>query len=159
MSIRDTFQRGTDAFNAHDREGLAATMAEGVSVRAPGVGELKGKPAVTAFYMGWLDAFPDGRVDVEAVHVLEDVVVEEGTFNGTHRATLHGPGGDLPATGRAVCVGYVQVLRFRGDQVASFHLAFDRAEMMEQLGVAPFAPAEEAAYRRGEAAPQPMQPH
>lgn len=159
MAIRDVFQEGTDAFNAHDREGLAATMADDVSVRAPGVGELKGKPAVTAFYFGWLDAFPDGRVDVEAVHVLEDVVVEEGTFNGTHRATLHGPGGDLPATGRAVCVGYVQVLRFRGDQVASFHLAFDRAEMMEQLGLAPSAPAEEAAYRRGEAAPQPMQPH
>jgi predicted ester cyclase len=158
--VRETFEKGTEAFNAHDRDGFAATMTEDVTARAPGAGDLRGKQAVTAFFQGWIDAFPDGRVDVKDVHVLDDVVVEEGVFSGTHRGTLSTPAGDVPPTGRAVCVEYIQVLRFRGDRVAAFHLSFDRAEMLEQLGLLPATSPEAApGSRRGEQPPAPMQSH
>jgi predicted ester cyclase len=155
--VRAVFEKGTDAFNQHDLKGLAATMADDVTTRAPGIGELEGKEAVTAFYKSWMDAFPDSRVEITATHVLTDAVIEEGVFTGTHRGTLSGPGGDLPPTGRSVRVEYIQVLKFRGEKVSSFHLSFDRLTMLEQLGVVPSAKAE--AQRAGEGAGQPMQPH
>jgi uncharacterized protein (TIGR02246 family) len=156
--VRELFEKGTDAFNRHDAEGFAETMAEDVTIRPPGMGELSGKAAVKAFYQSWIDAFPDARVEITAMQALDDLSVEEGVFTGTHRGTLHGPTGDLPPTGRNVRVDYVQIARYRGDKAASFHLVFDRLALMEQLGVGP--QAEEAPSRRpGEAAGEPMQTH
>jgi predicted ester cyclase len=157
--VREIVKKGTDAFNRHDADGFAETMAEDVRTRAPGVGELSGKQAVKAFYKSWLDAFPDARVEIDALHVLDDLAIEEGVFTGTHRGTLSGPAGDLPPTGRKVRVEYMQVGRVRGDKVASFHLVFDRLALMEQLGVAQAAEAEAPTRRPGEAAGEGMQTH
>lgn len=156
--VRQVFEQGTDAFNAHDSGAMAQTMAEDVTVRAPGDLELRGRSAAAQFYQTWIDAFPDARVTLEAAHVLDDAVIEEGVFTGTHRGTLRLPTGDVPATGRSVRVEYVQVLRFRGDKVASFHLLFDRVAMLEQLGIFP-QPSPAAYARPGAPAAQPSVPH
>lgn len=159
--VRETFEKGTDAFNRHDVEGFAEVLSDDVKTRASGVGELRGKPAVKAFYKSWIDAFPDARVEITGVTITDDLAVEEGVFTGTHRATLHSPGGDIPATGRNVRVDYVQIARYRGDKVSSFHLVFDRLEMLEQLGLAPAMSMEEAgAVQPGEEAGEGAQaPH
>ncbi len=157
-TVRKIFEKGTDAFNAHDIDAFAEIMADDVSTRAPGNVDLKGKEAVKAFYRSWLDAFPDARVEINALHVVDETAIEEGVFSGTHRATLRSPSGDLPATGRAVRIEYIQVLRIRSDRIASFHLVFDRAELLEQLGLAP-STEEDVASGRGEMAPQATPPH
>jgi steroid delta-isomerase-like uncharacterized protein len=157
--VREIFEKGTDAFNRHDSEAFAQTMADDVRIQAPAVGELRGKDAVKAFYKSWIDAFPDARVEINAVQILDDLTVEEGEFTGTHRGTLRGPTGDLPPTGRTVRVGYIQVARFRGDKIASFHLVFDRLELMEQLGVAPGASGEAPSRRPSEATGEGMHTH
>jgi predicted ester cyclase len=157
--VREIIEKGTDAFNRHDADAFAETLADDVRTRAPGVGELAGKPAVKAFYQGWLDAFPDARVEIGALHILEDLSVEEGVFTGTHRGTLHAPAGDLPPTGRKVRVDYIQVARFRGDKVVSFHLAFDQLELLLQLGLMQAAEAEAPTRRPDEAAGEGLQTH
>ncbi len=157
-NVRQVFDKGTNAFNAHDIDAFAETIADNATTRAPGVGEIRGKQAVTAFYRSWLDAFPDARVEINSVHIVDDVAIEEGVFSGTHRATLRSPAGDLPPTGRSVHVEYIQVLRFRGDKVTSFHLVFDRAEMLEQLGLSPSAGTEAASRSRSDMT-QSMHPH
>lgn len=154
--VREMFEKGTDAFNRHDVEEMAETMADDVRTSAPGAGELTGKQATKAFYKSWIDAFPDARVEIKGATCTDDMAIEEGVFTGTHRATLHGPGGDIPATGRQVRVEYVQIARYRGDKVSSFHLVFDRLEMLEQLGLAPEEPA---ARRPGEMAGQGAPAH
>jgi len=58
-------------------------------------------------------------------------------------ASLHGPTGDVPPTGRLVKISYIQVLRFRDGKHVSFNLMFDRLSMLEQLGLIP-APARAA---------------
>jgi hypothetical protein len=156
--VREVFERGTEAFNAHDIDSFAESMAADVSVRAPGGVERSGKEAVKAFYRSWLDAFPDARVRIDAVHVLDDVAIEEGVFGGTHLGPLSGPEGDLPPTGRAVSVEYIQVVRFRRDEVVSYHLVFDRAELFEQLGLAVSAEEEHASGWHGEAS-ESVQPN
>jgi predicted ester cyclase len=134
-TVLEAFETGTETFNAHDLDGFAAVLADDVTFSAPGGLHGVGRDACVAFFGSWLQAFPDGRVDVDAVHVVGDVVVEEGTFTGTHGGVLRTPTGEIPPTGRPVAVDYLQVLRFRDGKHASFNLVFDRLAMLEQLGV------------------------
>jgi steroid delta-isomerase-like uncharacterized protein len=140
ITAREAFERGTDTFNAHDIDGFAAVLAEDVVFHAPGGMHGEGRTACAAFFGSWFDAFPDTHVEVHAVNFTDDVAVEEGTFTGTHNGILRTPSGDFPPTGRTVKVGYIQVLQFRDGKHTSFHLMFDRLQMLEQLGLAP-APA------------------
>jgi len=137
MTTREAFERGTDTFNNHDLDGFAEVLDDDVVFQAPGGIRGQGKQACVEFYGGWMSAFPDAHVDVHDVHFVDDVAVEEGTFSGTHRGALHGPAGDIPPTGRAVSMDYIQVLRFRDGNHASFNLMFDQLAMLEQLGLIP----------------------
>jgi steroid delta-isomerase-like uncharacterized protein len=143
MTAREAFEKGTATFNAHDIEGFAKVLADDVVFKAPGGMHGEGKAACAAFFGSWFTAFPDTHVDVQAVHIMDDVAVEEGTFTGTHNGVLSSPMGDVPPTGRFVKVDYIQVLRFRDGKHLSFNLMFDRLMMLEQLGLVP-APAEAA---------------
>jgi steroid delta-isomerase-like uncharacterized protein len=142
MTAREAFERGTATFNAHDIDGFTKVLADDVVFKAPGGMQGGGKAACAAFFGSWFTAFPDAHVDVQAVHIIDDLAVEEGTFTGTHNGVLRGPT-DVPPTGRCVKVDYIQVLRFRDGKHLSFNLMFDRLTMLEQLGLVP-APAEAA---------------
>ena len=137
MTARKAFEKGKATFNAHDVDGFAEVLAEDVVFKAPGGMHGKGKAACAAFFGRWFAAFPDARVEVHAVSIVDDVVVEEGTFMGTQNGVLHGPMVDAPPTGRFVEVDYIQVLRFRDGKHVSFNLMFDRLMMLEQLGLVP----------------------
>ena len=137
VTVREAFERGTEAFNTHDVDGFAATFADDVVFKAPGGVAGQGKAACAEFFAGWFGAFPDAHVDVHSLHIIDDVAVEEGTFKGTHRGVLRTPTGDVPPTGRPVSIPYVQVLRFRDGKHVSFNLTFDRLLMLEQLGLVP----------------------
>jgi ketosteroid isomerase-like protein len=139
-TVRGVFERGTDRFNAHDLDGFAQVLADDVVFRAPGGMSGHGKAACAEFFGSWFSAFSDAHVEVHAVHFLDDIAVEEGTFTGTHDGVLPTPGGAIPPTGRSVEVAYTQVLRFRDGKHVSFNLMFDRLQMLEQLGQVP-APA------------------
>ena len=91
MTIREAFEKGTDTFNAHDIDGFASVLADDVVYRAPGGISGQGKAACAEFFAGWIAAFPDAHVEVHAVHLAGDVVVEEGTFTGRYHLILPGP--------------------------------------------------------------------
>ena len=86
-----------------------------------------GKAACVELHRRWLADFPDARVEVRARHVIDDVVVEEGTFRGRHDGVAR--------TGRSVCLDYVRVVRIRDGKHVSVDLTFDRLLMLEQLGL------------------------
>jgi steroid delta-isomerase-like uncharacterized protein len=140
MSVREAFDKGTEAFNTHDLDAFAEIISDDVVQTAPGGIRAEGKPACIAFFANWIEAFPDAHVDIHDVVITDDVAVEEGTFSGTHNGVFHSPTGDIPPTGRAVRAEYVQVLRYRDGTFFSANLMFDRMEMIEQLGLLP-APA------------------
>jgi hypothetical protein len=81
-----------------------------------------------AFYRHWLEAFPDARLEPDAIHVTDDLTVEHGVFTGTHDGVAR--------TGRSVSLQYIQLLRYRDDKLISMMLMFDRLAMLEQLGLA-----------------------
>jgi len=144
MTPREAFEKGTATFNAHDIDGFTRVLADDVVFKAPGGIQGQGKEACAAFFGSWFAAFSDGRVEVQAIHFVDDLAIEEGTFIGTQDGVLHGPGQDIPPTGRSVEVDYIQVLHFCDGKHASFNLMFDRLKLLEQLGLAP-APAAELA--------------
>jgi steroid delta-isomerase-like uncharacterized protein len=136
-TVREAFDKHTDAFNSHDIAGFASTLADDVVFRAPGGIAGEGKSACAQFFGNWLDAFPDAYVEIHDLHISGDVAVEEGTFWGTHEGVLATPDGDIPATGRPVTVDYIQVLHYRDGQHTSFNLMYDQLSLLEQLGLTP----------------------
>jgi ketosteroid isomerase-like protein len=137
ITTREAFQAGTDRFNEHDIDGFAEVLADDVVFQGPGGVGGSGKAACVEFYRSWFDAFSDAHVAVDGLHCVDDVVVEEGTFTGTHDGIWRSPGGDIPPTDRSVSVPYIQVLQFSDGKHASFNLMFDRLLMLEQLGLVP----------------------
>jgi steroid delta-isomerase-like uncharacterized protein len=136
VTAREAFERGTETFNTHDVHGFAEVLADDVVFEAPGGLRGQGKAACVEFYGSWFGAFPDAHVHVHDVHFDGEVAVEEGIFTGTHNGVLKSPAGEIPPTGRAVRIAYIQVLRFRDGKHVSFNLMFDRLSMLEQLGLA-----------------------
>lgn len=132
-TTREAFERGTEAFNAHNIDAFAAVLADDVVFRAPGPTNGKGKVGCAELFAGWFGAFPDAHVEVHAVHFLDDLAVEEGTVTGTHHGVLHTPTGDVPPTGQPVRLDYLRVLRFRDGKHSSFNLMFDRLALLEQI--------------------------
>lgn len=134
---REVARRTIDAFNSHDRDRIAATNTVDARFVAPPDIEFSGREAVTDYAMAWLSAFPDARIDVHDEIVSGDRAVLQFTFRGTHTDTLHGPGGDIPATGKRLEGRGVQILTIAGDEVAETQLYFDQVQVMTQLGLMP----------------------
>ena len=137
MTVHEAFVTGTETFNAHDIDGFTSVLADDVVFQAPGGLSGQGKAACAQFFAGWFGEFPDAHVEVHALHVAGDVVVEEGTFTGTHDGVLHTPAGDIPPTGRRVTADYIQVSRFRDGKFTYAHLMYDQLGLLEQLGLMP----------------------
>lgn len=127
------------AFNAHDEARIRATYAEDVVFEAPGDARISGADAATGFAMAWLNAFPDATVTVHEEVCDGEWCVQRFTFDGTHEATLTGPGGDVPATNRRLSGRGVQMFRVRDDKIVEEHLYYDQVQVMTQLGLMPEA--------------------
>jgi steroid delta-isomerase-like uncharacterized protein len=138
---RHAAQEFVDAFNAHDEARIRNVTSENAAFEAPGDVKLTGADAMTEYAMGWLRAFPDGRINVEHTVVAEGWAVQEFTFEGTHEETLVGPAGDIPATHRHLSGRGVQIMKVDGGKIANARLYFDQVDVLTQLGVMPAAAA------------------
>jgi uncharacterized protein (TIGR02246 family) len=131
MTITDevvAFETGTGALNARDFDRFADVLTDDVSFHAPGGSQTEGKAACIEFYRSVFATFPDARLEVRRLYVLDDIAVEEGRFTGTHTGVGH--------TGLPVAFDYVRVLRHRDGRHHSLRLVIDLLLMLEQLGLA-----------------------
>jgi steroid delta-isomerase-like uncharacterized protein len=140
-TVREAFDKGTEAFNAHDIDEFAGTLADDVTYRAPGGISGAGREACAQFFAGWLEGFPDAHVEVHSVYITGDVAIEEGTFTGTHDGVLRTPAGDIPPTGHHVTAEFIEVHRFRDGKSIYSNLMYDQLELLNQLGLMPAAAA------------------
>jgi heme-degrading monooxygenase HmoA/predicted ester cyclase len=141
-SIRDSdtrslIERDIALWNARDREGwMAGTDLLRGTVQMPGGIQLTGKDAAETMWSTWQEAFPDNRIETIAIHADDRGGVHEFRATGTHSGILRGPAGEIPATGRTVEMGMCGVYEFEEGKITSFHLYFDQAELLGQLGLA-----------------------
>lgn len=78
-------------------------------------------------------AFPDFKATIEDILAEGDRVVIRMTWTGTHQGDFMG----IPATGRRVSFGVIDIVRFAGGKFAEHWGLMDQAGLMQQLGAVP----------------------
>jgi limonene-1,2-epoxide hydrolase len=96
---------------------------------------LAGREAAETMWSTWMDAFPDNRVEIAAIHADDRGGVHEGRGIGTHTGTLRGPAGEIPATGRAVDMPFTGIYECDEGKITSYHMYFDQVDLLSQLGL------------------------
>jgi steroid delta-isomerase-like uncharacterized protein len=85
------------------------------------------------YLAGFLNAFPDCHFTIDDMIAEGDQVVTKKTCTGTHTAEFAG----MPATGRAVTLQFVDIMRVRDGRIVEHWLSMDQLSFMQQLGVIP----------------------
>ena len=82
-------------------------------------------------------AFPDLKATIEDTIAEGDKVVIRMTWSGTHKGEFMG----IPATGKRVSIGVIDVIRIDGGKFVEHWGQMDSMGMMQQIGAIP-APVE-----------------
>jgi predicted ester cyclase len=94
------------------------------------------------FSTAFRQAFPDYRITIHDVIVEGDKVVTRKTFYGTHQGDWMG----VPASGRKISFGGIDIVRIAGDKVVEHWGQFDMLTLVQQIGgLAPATPSEDEA--------------
>jgi steroid delta-isomerase-like uncharacterized protein len=137
MDHAATMRRLYDLINAGDVDAFGEVLADDFVEHEELPGLAPTREGVKAFFRIYLAAFPDLRMDPEDVLPSGAKVVARVRATGTHRGDFLG----LPATGRAVDVQLIDIVRFGDDGLAHEHWGvFDTMTMMQQLGAVPEGP-------------------
>jgi len=106
-----TLRRGYELLSAGDVDEFAELVAEDFVEHEEPPGVAPTKQGVKDFFQTYLAAFPDMRMDVQAVVSSGDKVVARVRATGTHQGEFMG----MPATGRRVDVQLIEIMRFADD--------------------------------------------
>jgi len=137
MDHAATMRRMYDLLNAGDVDGFGDGLADDFVDHEELPGLSPTKEGVQAFFHMYLAAFPDLRMDVADVLPSGDKVVARVRACGTHQGEFMG----MPATGKAIDVQFIDIIRFGNDGLAAEHWGvFDTMTMMQQLGSIPDGP-------------------
>ena len=85
------------------------------------------------FSTAFRHAFPDYQITIHDVIVEGDKVVTRKTFSGTHRAEWMG----VPASGRQISFGGIDIVRIAGGKVVEHWGEFDMLGLLQQIGAPP----------------------
>lgn len=120
--------------NAHDLDGVMKTFSASSYYDEEPWGEHHvGHGAVRGHYEQLFGAAPDLFIDIRRRHATEEAVILECQISGTHE----GPWRGLPPTGRRIQFPICAVYDFEddGDKLAGERIYYDRATVLNQLGV------------------------
>jgi steroid delta-isomerase-like uncharacterized protein len=141
VSSSDIARRYVDAWNARDAARLSATFAEGGTYQDPATGGPLGPAALARYAAGLWSAFPDLVFEDGGMQQCDPgSVVLRWTMRGTSRGSLLG----LPPTGATIALPGVDLIQVSDTGVVRVEGFFDRATLMEQLGVQVVVQPEEA---------------
>jgi predicted ester cyclase len=110
----------------------ADLVAADAITHAPGPPLLHGPEGMQAVIDVWRTAFPDGVMELDAIHCADDRVATRFRFTGTHT----GPLVVVEPSGKRATVGGMAISRVVDGKIASHWCEIDRAAVMQQIGVA-----------------------
>ena len=125
-----------EAWNRRDWETFRGLMHADYSYTGGDGQEQKGPDAGLAVGQMFANAFPDGMIEVQRIHVAGDVAIVEFIAHGTHTGDFMG----IAPTSRPMTLPVCTILTFRDGNIHTEREYMDMLHMMQQLGVAP-APA------------------
>jgi steroid delta-isomerase-like uncharacterized protein len=122
-------------FNDHDLDKLSAMFADDCEwLEVPTGRVFRGPDGAREFDGGWMEAFPDARIEVTNLLCQGDMVVTEFIGRGTHGGPLKGASGSIPATNKRVELRLMDVFQFRGKQIMRARTYYDALTMLRQIG-------------------------
>jgi steroid delta-isomerase-like uncharacterized protein len=134
MDHASTMRRCYELVSAGDVDGFGDLLADDFVEHEETPGLEPTKDGVMAFFRMYLMAFPDLRMAPQDVIVSGDKAVARVRATGTHQGEFMG----MPATGKAVDVQLIDIMRFGDDgRVVEHWGVFDALAMMQQLGAVP----------------------
>jgi predicted ester cyclase len=127
---RDYFK----AFLAGDRAWWAEHIAPSFVRHDPGLPfEVRGPQGVAQLHDALLPAFPDMVLPLEDFVAEGDKVLVRLRVQATHT----GPFGDMPATGRRIDIGVLDLFQIRDGVLVEHWALLDNLGMLKQLGALP----------------------
>jgi steroid delta-isomerase-like uncharacterized protein len=130
MDHAATLRRLYDHINVHDIDAFGGLLADDFIEHEELPGGDPTREGVKDFFRMQIAAFPDLAMTVEDVVDGGEKVAARVRFTGTHTGDFMG----MPATGRAVDVQVVDIMRFGEDGLVHEHWGvFDQMAMMHQL--------------------------
>ena len=121
----------------HGRTSTIDEMLEANAV-VRGLGaDLVGPAAFKSFHAAYREAFPDVRLQVDAIVEENGVLAVRWSGGGTHQGDSLG----FAATGRPVRFSGVTFMRVEGGKFVEGWNVFDQLGMLQQLGVTSLPPA------------------
>ncbi len=137
MSHAATMRRAYELISAGDVDAFGDLLADDFVEHEELPGLEPTRDGVTTFFRMYVAAFPDLRMDPQDVLECGDKVVARVRATGTHQGEFMG----MPATGKAVDVQLIDIIRFGDDGLAREHWGvLDAMTMMQQLGAIPEGP-------------------
>ena len=134
MSTEDVARSYFDRLtNVHDVSYVDTLFTDDVAFHDPAwvpTGLATGHAEVKRFFTVFFKAFPDVHFTIEDILAQDDKAAVRFTWTGTHRATFLG----LHLTERHVSVPGIDIFHMTGDRINEVRVAFDRFELVEQLG-------------------------
>ena len=112
-----------------------------MQITGPGGLERHGFAGWAEHYSVWHTASSDNVITVASVVGEGDRVMGEAIFTGTHDGVLRTFDGEVPPSGKSLRLRYVVSLQVAAGKIISHTLYYDRAGLMEQLGLLPAVPA------------------
>ena len=101
------------------------------------MGPMRGSAAQKALGETFRAAVPDNRMEILRSFEAGDTLIIEGVYSGTQTGDLVGPGGTIPASGRAFSLPYVDFFQQHNGKIVSHRIYWDNATFMAQLGAMP----------------------
>jgi predicted ester cyclase len=137
MDAKTIALKAIERWNAHDREGFLALYDEAVGfIDEPTGHEVVGREELgKALYDLWMDAYPDNELKDPVLIAEGDLVCFQGRFVGTNTGTFHGPGMEMPPTGKRVDAPFVFISEVRDGKVTRARHFYDRLLALEQEGI------------------------
>ncbi|MBI4299833.1 MAG: ester cyclase [Chloroflexi bacterium] len=127
-----------ECINSHAVGCIARHLAESAEfVDVAGGITMRGSQRIADYFQRWFDAFSDYSVEIKNLAVAGDLVTVEYDAEGTERGALRGPSRQIAPVGHRFELHCCDVLQIRDGKLAICRSYYDKATMMNQLGLGP----------------------
>jgi steroid delta-isomerase-like uncharacterized protein len=134
MDNATTMRRTYELLNAGDIDGFGDLLTDDFVEHEELPGLAQGKDGVLELFRMYRVAFPDLRMEVDDVIAAGDKVVARVTATATQTGEFMG----MPASGKAVDIQLIDIMRFDDAGMVCEHWGvMDMLSMLQQLGALP----------------------
>jgi hypothetical protein len=134
-NLQQLVQTYYQAFNSRNFNVYAELFTADCVVEAPGV-SLSGHEGLRAFDRGWLEAFPNARIETLRMTTAGDELVTGNWFNGGEQlGVLRTPAGDIPPTKAVFEAPYCSRFQVQNGKIKLQRLLYEPDFLPLKLGI------------------------